>query len=209
MNILLDTKARVLINKPVNVLANLAKTLQLKPDQISLLSFGVGILAGIFLSFKYDKTALIFLWASGLLDVVDGQLARNTNTSSKSGAFLDMILDRMVESMFVLGMVIANQELAIPVVVFLISVIFNFSTFLSAGALFANTGIKSMHYDNGLIERTETFVFLSLSVVLVSFRGQIIWLLNSLIFITGIIRFVKIYFLLKRSENNNEYEVAN
>jgi phosphatidylglycerophosphate synthase len=157
-------------------------------------------MAGIFISINYDVIALLFLWISGLLDVVDGELARITNTSSKSGAFLDMILDRMVESVFVLGMVIANSKLALPVIIFLISVIFNFSTFLSAGALFSNTGVKSMHYDIGLIERTETFIFLSVAVIISAFRGPIIWILDVLILVTGILRFIKVYYLLKGNE---------
>lgn len=194
---MLDTKGRHVINTPVNGLAKLANRMHLQPDQVTLMSFAVGIAAGASMAAGYDIIGLGLLWTSGLLDVVDGQLARLTHSSSKSGALLDMILDRMVEAVFVAGMVIADPGLALPVIGFLIMVIFNFSTFLSAGSLFANTGIKSMHYDDGLIERTETFLFLTLAVLLAPWRGPVIWLLNGLILVTGLIRFVKIYKLLK------------
>lgn len=194
---MLDTKGRYLINTPVNGLAKLANRLHLKPDQVTLMSFAVGIAAGGVMAAGHDIIGLGLLWTSGLLDVVDGQLARLTHASSKSGALLDMILDRMVEAVFVAGMVIADPGLALPVIGFLMMVIFNFSTFLSAGSLFANTGIKSMHYDDGLIERTETFLFLTLAVLLTPWRGPVIWLLNGLILVTGLIRFIKIYNLLK------------
>lgn len=194
---MLDTKGRHLINTPVDGLAKLANRLHLTPDQVTLMSFAVGIAAGGAMAAGHDIIGLGLLWFSGLLDVVDGQLARLTHATSKSGALLDMILDRMVEAVFVAGMVIADPGLALPVIGFLIMVIFNFSTFLSAGSLFANTGIKSMHYDDGLIERTETFLFLTLAVLLTPWRGPVIWLLNGLILVTGLIRFIKIYKLLK------------
>lgn len=194
---MLDSKARHVINTPVNGLAKLANRMHLQPDQVTLMSFAVGIAAGGSMAAGYDIIGLGLLWTSGLLDVVDGHLARLTHSSSKSGALLDMILDRMVEAAFVAGMVIAEPGMALPVIGFLIMVIFNFSTFLSAGSLFANTGIKSMHYDDGLIERTETFLFLTLAVLLTPWRGPVIWLLDGLILVTGLIRFVKIYNLLK------------
>lgn len=194
---MLDTRGRHWINGPVNGLANLANRLHLNPDQVTLMSFGVGLAAGGSMAMGHEMIGLGLLWLSGLLDVVDGQLARLTDSSSKSGAFLDMILDRMVEAAFVAGMVIATPNLALPVIGFLIMVIFNFSTFLSAGALFVNTGIKSMHYDDGLVERTETFLLFTLGVLLVPWRGPVIWILDGLILVTGVMRFLKVYHLLK------------
>ncbi len=194
---MLDTKGRHLINTPANGLAKLANRVHLLPNQVTMISFVVGVAAGVAMAAGLEIIGLGLLWASGLLDVVDGQLARLTHSSSKSGALLDMILDRMVEAVFVAGMVIADPGLAMPVIGFLMMVIFNFSTFLSAGSLFANTGIKSMHYDDGLIERTETFLFLTLAVILAPWRGPVIWLLDGMILVTGFIRFIKIYTLLK------------
>lgn len=114
-----------------------------------------------------------------------------------------MILDRMVEAAFVAGLVIGDSSLALPVIGFLVMVIFNFSTFLAAGSLTANTGVKSMHYDDGLIERTETFLLLTAAVLLLPWRGAVIWTMDGLILITGVIRFVKIYSLLKKDGKRN------
>lgn len=194
---MLDTKGRHHIDKPVIWLARLAGHLGMVPDQVTLLSFLFGVLAGVAMAMDRPFAGIALLWISGLLDVVDGQLARLTNSSSKSGAFLDLILDRMVEAAFVGGMVLADTRMALPVIAFLIMVIFNFSTFLAAGSLTANTGVKSMHYDIGLIERTETFLFFTAAAVFTQWRGILISLLAGLILITGVIRFTKIYKQLK------------
>lgn len=194
---MIDTKGRWLINKPVDMLAKLAHRAKLTPDQVTILAFVVGTIASIVVAFDHIFIAVILLWISGLLDVIDGQLARLSKSSSKSGALLDMILDRMVEAFFVLGMVISNSDLAVPVILFLTTVIFNFSTFLAAGALLPNEGVKSMHYDVGLIERTETFVFLSVAAILPLLRVVVISTMAFLIAVTGVKRFMKMYKYLK------------
>lgn len=195
---MLDTKARKYIDQPIEALARVFERLKWHPDHVTLLAFAVGLCSAGILALGYTWLSVVLLWISGLLDVIDGKLARLTNQSSKSGAFLDMILDRMVEGFFVLGIVVATPEAAISVILFLISVIFNFSTFLAAGALMANTGKKSMHYDVGLMERTETFIFLTLAVVLIDYRVSLIILMVCLIMVTGIIRFIRIYKYLKQ-----------
>lgn len=194
---MIDTKGRRLIDKPVNYLAGLLHKAKLTPDQVTIMAFVIGILASICIALDYMVIAVSLLWLSGLFDVLDGQLARISNKTSKSGALLDMILDRMVEAFFVLGMVISNQNLAISAILFLITVIFNFSTFLAAGALIENQGKKSMHYDVGLIERTETFIFLTLIALIPEYRIVLMSFLTILIVITGVRRFHKIYLFLK------------
>ncbi len=194
---MLDTKGRHHIDKPVIWLARLAGNIGMTPDQVTLMSFFIGVLAGVAMAMDFSLAGIALLWTSGLLDVVDGQLARLKNSSSKSGAFLDLILDRMVEAAFVCGMVLADARMALPVIAFLVMVIFNFSTFLAAGSLTANTGAKSMHYDVGLIERTETFLFFTAAALFVEWRGVLISLLAGLILVTGVVRFVKIYRQLK------------
>ena len=80
-----------------------------------------------------------------------------------------------------------------PALFFLFSALFNFSTFLLAGALFENKGEKSMHYDVGIIERTEVFIFFSIMLVVPIAAPAVLWVMDVLIVITGIIRFNKIY----------------
>lgn len=201
---MIDSKGRKFIDKPVDFFAKLAFKANLTPDNVTILAFIFGLIASIFIAYDRIALSLLMLWFSGLLDVVDGQLARISNKTSKSGALLDMILDRMVEGFFVLGMVISNQNLAVPVILFLIVVIFNFSTFLAAGALITNKSVKSMHYDTGLIERTETFIFFTIAAIAVNQRAILLILMTLLIALTGIKRFVKIYNHLKNEETSKD-----
>lgn len=189
---LIDTKLREKVQPYFDISARLFLSWRLKPDTITLLAFVIGIVSGVLVALNMRVLALATLWLSGFLDVIDGTLARMTNTSTLKGAYMDLILDRMVECAFILGLAFLMPEGYIGYILFLISVIFNFSTFIVAGALFKNTELKSMHYDVGLIERTETFIVFSVILFFGKYSFYILTTFSLLIMLTGIIRFKRI-----------------
>ena len=195
---MLDTFGRKRIDRPVQILARLFRRAGLTPNMVTLWAFFVGCGAAVLLATGHPWWGVLMLWLSGLLDVADGELARLTKAQSPSGALLDLILDRMVEALVLLGLVIHRPELAVATILFLTSVIFNFSTFLAAGALLTNAGKKSMHYDPGLIERTETFVFFTAAILLPDYSLWILGALTGLIVLTGIRRFYQLFDALRQ-----------
>ncbi|MFP5212555.1 MAG: CDP-alcohol phosphatidyltransferase family protein [Acidobacteriota bacterium] len=76
--------------------------LKLKPNHISLLGFVASILAGIGFAYEPFVGGLLTL-LTGLLDTLDGSLARALGQSRKFGAFLDSVLDRYTELIIYLG----------------------------------------------------------------------------------------------------------
>lgn len=50
----------------------------------------------------------VLLLVSGFFDIVDGQVARVTNKTSKKGAFLDSIFDKIAEVLIFLGILIGG-----------------------------------------------------------------------------------------------------
>ena len=189
---MIDSKFRNSFQPIFDRIAKIFIMLKIKPSTITIFAFIIGLVSAFLIFLNQYLAALALLWISGLLDVLDGTVARINNQSSKRGAYIDMIFDRMVEAAVILGFYFAFPEFAPAYMLFFVAVIFNFTTFTVAGSLFHNTSLKSMHYDSGLAERTETFIVFSLMLL---FTGQIFWILmifNIIIFITGIIRFFKI-----------------
>jgi CDP-diacylglycerol--glycerol-3-phosphate 3-phosphatidyltransferase len=76
--------------------------LRLKANHVSLLSLLCGFGAGIFFVFSPFWGGLLTL-ITGLLDTLDGALARELNQVKKQGAFLDSVLDRYAEFFILLG----------------------------------------------------------------------------------------------------------
>ncbi len=75
---------------------------RLTPNHITYGGLLISMLAG--LSFIYvPLLGGVFTLLTGLLDTLDGSLARATGQSKKFGAFLDSVLDRYTELMIYLG----------------------------------------------------------------------------------------------------------
>lgn len=189
---MIDSRMRKYFQALFDFLAKKLIGMGVTPNQVTTLAFLTGIAAGIVVLYELYWLSLTLLWISGLFDVLDGTVARLGGKSSAGGAFLDLIFDRVVEAVFIILFALARPEIYPAALVFLGAVIFNFSTFMLAGKLFENSGEKSMHYDSGLIERTETFIAFSAMLLLPSQASLVLWTFNALVLITGVYRFIKI-----------------
>lgn len=189
---MIDTRWRGGFEPMFNFLSRILVRLKIKPNGITIAAFAIGLVSAIFIGFNKPIVALILLWISGLLDALDGSVARLTGKSTPQGAYMDLIFDRMVEAFIILGFAILAPMNYLAYILFYISVIFNFTTFIVAGALFENASEKSMHYDTGIVERTETFIVFSLMLMFKNHINIILMVFNAIIFLTGIIRFYKV-----------------
>ncbi len=200
---MLDTRARGHIQKCVDGFAKYSMLTKLHPNQITTLAFVVGVVSAVFIAFSKFPIAAVLLWVSGALDVLDGTVARLTGKTSKLGGYLDLVFDRMVEAAVILGFFFYAPQNALIYLLFFVSVLFNFSTFMLAGSLFQNQGKKSMHYDVGIVERTETFIVFTLMLIFPQLLDIFLLVFITLVFLTGIIRMYKII-MYERVNKKNE-----
>ncbi len=196
---MLDSNARKYIQKGMDAVATYSGLIRLHPNVITTMAFVLGLICAFAISEGYTIAAFVLLWVSGALDVLDGTVARLTNKSSKFGAYLDMIFDRMVEAAIILGFYFLDPQHALTYLLFFVAVLFNFTTFMLAGNFFTNTGVKSMHYDFGLAERTETFIFFSLLILFPTYIVLILNIFNALTFVTGVVRIIRIGIATKKN----------
>ena len=76
------------------------------PNQVSVVSFGVAVSAAVGFYVATPATyavGALLVTLSGVLDVVDGQLARRTGESSAQGDMLDHTLDRYSDLVLLVG----------------------------------------------------------------------------------------------------------
>ncbi len=201
---MLDTRARGYIQKCVDGFAKYSLLTKLHPNQITTLAFVVGVVSAGFIAFSKFPIAAVLLWVSGALDVLDGTVARLTGKTSKLGGYLDLVFDRMVEAAVILGFFFYAPQNALIYLLFFVSVLFNFSTFMLAGSLFQNEGKKSMHYDVGIVERTETFIVFTLMLIFPQYLEIFLLIFIALVFLTGIIRMYKIVMFERTSKKNED-----
>jgi CDP-diacylglycerol---glycerol-3-phosphate 3-phosphatidyltransferase len=75
---------------------------RLRPNHISMMGLVTSMLAGLAFVF-FPLAGGILTLLTGLLDTLDGSLARAIGQSKKFGAFLDSVLDRYTELIIYLG----------------------------------------------------------------------------------------------------------
>ena len=165
---------------------------QISPNEITLYAFFSGLLAGFLVYVDQRFFAVSFLLLSGLLDIMDGTVARITKNSQKIGAYIDLIADRMVEAAIIVGFALLYPQHYMAYILFFAAVMFHFSTFIAAGALFPNMGKKSMHYDHSTIERAEAFVVFVLMIVLPQYVFPLLTLFSLAIMFDGLYRFIRV-----------------
>lgn len=175
--------------------------LSVTPNQVTLSAFIFGIASALFLSLNYTFAALSFLWLSGLCDVLDGTLARLTNKAHPFGAYTDLISDRMVESALILGFALQYPQHYLAYILFLIVLLFHFSTFVVASSVFQNCGPKSIHYDRSIVERAEAFIVFSAMLLFPRAISLILTPFNVIIFLSACARFLRVKKACQKSIN--------
>lgn len=78
--------------------------LNLHPNILSSLGLVAGLLVGLFYGLGYPAWALAFLVICGMLDILDGKVATNSNRKTVFGAVLDSSFDRYSEFAIYLGL---------------------------------------------------------------------------------------------------------
>jgi len=73
------------------------------PNQVSVLSFMVSLLSGLFFILGYAVIGALLIQLSSILDYSDGQFARLKHMASRFGHFTDITLDRYADGFILLG----------------------------------------------------------------------------------------------------------
>jgi len=104
---LIEPLAKILINLKVN------------PYIITFLGLFFSVFVFYFFRSGLFLPGGIFIILSGICDVLDGRLARDTNQMSKFGALIDSVIDRYSEILFFLGLLVYFWEKSLTIVILL------------------------------------------------------------------------------------------
>ncbi|MGI0062774.1 MAG: CDP-alcohol phosphatidyltransferase family protein [Nitrosotalea sp.] len=72
-------------------------------------AFASAVVYGIHFQYSFVIGGILLL-ISGFFDIVDGQVARITGKTSKKGAFLDSVFDKIAEVVIFLGILVGNYS---------------------------------------------------------------------------------------------------
>jgi len=162
------------------------------PNQVTLFSLIAGLAVLPMLYFGFVLGALAMLWLSGLGDVCDGGLARESDSASDLGTIFDIISDRCVEFVVILAFFLVDPSRAFITLMMLGSVLVCVTTFLVVGIVVEKRGPKSFYYSPGLMERAEAFIMFSLMMLFPAWFTPLGWLFVAAVALTAILHIRKI-----------------
>lgn len=144
------------------------------PDALTLVGTLVASLAGLAFARGEAVAAGLLLLAGGFFDLVDGVVARHFGISTRFGAFLDSSLDRVVDILVMLGLVVfyARQEEGAGVA--LCATILTASVLTSYAKARAELTLDRM--PGGFFERGERIGLLAAGAIL-GLLWPVLWLL--------------------------------
>jgi len=135
---------------------------------------------------------------SGLFDLFDGVVARKLGKVTALGSFLDSVLDRYSDLLFLLALLIYYLRKGDPDLVILTSVV-SIGTVLIP---YIRAKAESLHVpcNIGLMERAERIILLSIGT-LFQWMGPVLWILVILTHFTVLQR---IYYVWKKLRVNDK-----
>jgi CDP-diacylglycerol--glycerol-3-phosphate 3-phosphatidyltransferase len=172
-------------------LAPVAKGLasgRVHPNTLTILGIIPAILAGVAFGKGEVRLGGVLLGISGLLDLMDGQVARIGNLMTKFGAILDSTLDRYAEIAVFLGLAVHYRDSAT-----LYGVMLALGGSLMVSYVKARAEGLGSSCDWGLLQRPERIVLLILGALIgPRYLEWAIWIIAVLANITAFERLLRV-----------------
>ncbi|RKZ02904.1 MAG: CDP-alcohol phosphatidyltransferase family protein [Candidatus Hydrothermota bacterium] len=183
--------------KIIRPIVNVCVKLGIHPNYITLIGFLITIFAGFLYAGGYFRLAALLLLIAGVLDAVDGDVARLTGKKSSFGALLDSALDRLSEAAIFGGVLYFYRNSIWALILIFISFTLSFMvSYLRARGEGLGVSIRV-----GPMDRTGRYIYLFLiSLLGPAFFLKLLVLYALLVFITVVSRWVGLYNSLAKQE---------
>ncbi len=170
-----DRHLQKFIQRPLSFFGKILLN-KLSANHISLIGFFFGILMCLFIYLELFYIAIYFLIINRVCDGLDGVMARMT-TPTLLGSYLDIVLDFIIYSGFVLAFGLFNSSNLLVSSILLFTYICTGTTFLTHAIIqpkidafqkdqsLENDIPKGFLYSAGLIEGAETIFFMLICLI--------------------------------------------
>jgi CDP-diacylglycerol---glycerol-3-phosphate 3-phosphatidyltransferase len=162
---------------------------RLSPDHLTIAGIVFAVGAAVAIGWGFLQLGLFLVVLAALPDLLDGALAKASNTSSPRGAFFDSVIDRVTDGLFFCGVawhLIPKGHVAmVPVAVLVISQVISYMR--------AKAESLGLDAKGGIMERAERIILLCVGLLFSVALIPIMWVMLALTGITALQRFVKVW----------------
>jgi archaetidylinositol phosphate synthase len=193
-------KLRQAMNPRLNQIGCLFASTGMRPGFWTALSLilaassGLTYMSAMFLGSNWYLSSMIgsiFLLVSGFFDIVDGCVARVTKQTSKKGAYLDSVFDKISESIIFIGLAIGG--LANPVISLIALSISLLVSYTRAKSEVVGVELKGV----GIGERAERLLLIGI-LGLIPLEGILQIAVILVCIIAGITLFQRMYYTVQK-----------
>jgi phosphatidylglycerophosphate synthase len=166
-------RVRGLFKGVVLIIAKPLAKIGVSPDTVTYISLLFAFFA--FLSLPLTHSTIVYgilVFIAGLLDGVDGSVARLTNSSSPSGGLIDSVIDKVAEMLILIAIALeyyASSIFGLAVSVWVLLAVFGWLMTSYTRARAQSLGVSDL--DIGLGGRSERL----LTLVIFSLFGLVLW----------------------------------
>jgi CDP-diacylglycerol---glycerol-3-phosphate 3-phosphatidyltransferase len=173
-----DGKFRKPVDAAVKPLGAMLRKTKLTPDHLTIIGLLVGVASAVAVGAGHLRWGLVLVIAAALPDLLDGALAKASNTSSQRGAFFDSTVDRVTDALLLGGIAyyfadsdtIDHRLSVLPFAVMAVSSVISYQR--------AKAESLGLDAKGGLMERAERIVLLCVALLLEPwFEGALMWIL--------------------------------
>ncbi len=164
---------------------------RLTPDHLTVVGLVVALGAAVAIGLGWHAVGLLLVILAALPDLLDGALAKASNTSSQRGAFFDSVIDRVTDALLFGGVAwhFASEEsphlALLPMAVALMSSVISYER--------AKAESLGLSAKGGIMERAERIILLCLGLLFPVILIPIMWIMLVLVTVTAVQRFVKVW----------------
>ncbi len=155
------------IENSVEPITRIIYKLHIKPNHLTILACVLSIITGYLIASGKIVCGVILLSITGLLDMLDGALAKNHGMTTRFGEFLDSVCDRFTDGAILIGIGILSGEWILASIAIVI------------GALVSYTKAKGekilgVDYSVGIMERSERLIVILIGLLFNYIREALI-----------------------------------
>ncbi len=186
-----DGRFRAPIERAVRPVGMLLRRTGMSPDHLTILGIVVAVGAAFAIGRGALRGGLVLVILAALPDMLDGALAKASDSASQRGAFFDSVIDRVTDAVLFGGVAwyFASEESAhlalLPMAIMGVSSLISYER--------AKAESLGLYAKGGLMERAERIVVLCLGLLFDSLLVPIMWIMLVLTVITAVQRFVQVW----------------
>lgn len=186
-----DGRFRVQVEKVVRPVGETLRKTGLSPDHLTLLGMVVAVAAAISIGAGALQLGLFLVICSALPDLLDGALAKASNSASQRGAFFDSVVDRVTDALLFGGVAwfFATTKdprwSLVPFAIMGVSMLISYER--------AKAESLGLNAKGGLMERAERIIVLCVGLLFESLIAWIMVAMLVLVTMTALQRFIKVW----------------